>query len=249
MLEELKNAIIKEQANGIRELVVVCGFNAYDKLSKELPLALTNNCGEIMGLPLYRLEWMPTNQIQIGGKELLIPPPCWNKPYMPDSVETPDILTRIRKYEMPTDLFPVISEPLLTPEQIIKKATEGFIVSTCFDLHIDPDILKKQSAELVKQKNIIENTAEMINNGKLLRRPCALGTIVYIVENRKMYQGTVIRYEQVLSPKLDTELLFADIELHGINTVVRRNFSEFGNNIFVDAEKAKNKLKEQISNK
>lgn len=249
MLEELKNAIIKEQENGIRELVIVCGFNAYDKLSKELPLALTNNCGEIMGLPFYRLEWMPTNQIQIGGKELLIPPPGWKKSYMPDSAETPDILTRIRKYEMPADLFPVISEPLLTPEQIIKKATEGFMVSTCFDLHIDPDILKKQSAELVRQKNIIENTADMIKNGKLLRRPCALGTTVYIVENYKMYQGMVIRYKQELSPNRDIELLFADIELQEINITVRRNFSEFGNSIFVDAEKAENKLNEQISNK
>lgn len=248
MLEELKNAIIKEQANGIRELVVVCGFNAYDKLINELPLALNNNCREIMGLPLYCVEWIPTDQIQIGGKELLNPPIWWRKPDMSGLSEAPDILTRIRNYKMPADLFPVM-ELSSTPEQIIKEATEGFMVSACLDLHIDPDILKKQSVELAKQKNIIENTAEMMKNGKLLRRPCALGTTVYIVENRKMYQGTVIRYEQILSPKRNTELLFADIELHGMNITVRRNFSEFGNNIFVDAEKAKNKLEKQISNK
>lgn len=144
------------------------------------------------------------------------------------------------KYVMADDLFPAVA---------IRESMENFMVKTCLDLHIDPDILKRQSAELIRQKNIIEQSAEMIKNGKLLRRPCALGTTVYIVENCKMYQGSIIRYEQVLSPKRDIELLFADIELHGMNTTVRRCFSEFGTSIFVDAEDANNKLKEQISNK
>lgn len=180
VLEELQNLIKNETANITDEMVIVCGVNAYDKLCSEMSSTfLTNKCKEVLGLPLYCLNWLSTDQIIIGGKELLIPP----------------------------------------------------------------------NVEMRKQKIVIENTAEMIKNGKLLRRPCKLGTTVYIVENGKMYQGTVIRYEQVLSPKKDKELLLADIELPGLNVIVRRFFSEFGKNIFVEPEEAKNKLKEQISNK
>ena len=167
-----------------------------------------------------------------------------------EKAKLPDeILEQIRRYKMSDDLFPVISQTPQMVAQIIKNATEAHIVQTCLDLHIDPEILKKQSAELVKQKNIIENTAEMLENGKLLRRPCKLGTTVYIVENAKMHQGTVVRYEQSLSPKRDAELLFADIEISGLNIIVRRLFKDFGSTIFVDAEEAKNKLREQMSNK
>lgn len=235
MLENLKKSIMQIKSTTKASIVVACGISAYKELQNELSLSDKQTLILSDGTPIYYLEWFPADKIVIGGPEIL-KKPDWS-------------ISDLDKYAMSNELLPVVTETAMKIQNAVSESTENYIVKTCFELHIDPDILKKQSAELVKQKNIIENTAEMINNGKLLRRPCALGTTVYIVENRKMYQGTVIRYEQVLSPKRDTELLFADIELHGMNTIVRRNFSEFGNNIFVDAEKAKNKLEKQISNK
>jgi len=251
MLEDLKKTIVKEQSKGKKELIAVCGVNAYDELSKEIPFAMTNKCKEVLGVPIYCLDWIPTDQILLGGKALLIPPYEWKEPKKLDTTKLPvDILEQIRRYQLPDeDLFPVISQTPPKFKTIIKDTTEEYITQACFELKIDPNILQNQSLELVKQKNLIENTAEMLKNGKLFRRPCALGTAVYIVENAKMHQGSVVRYEQVLSPKRDIELLFADIEISGLNIIVRRLFQDFGKTVFVDSEDAKNKLKEQISNK
>ncbi len=235
MVENLKKSIGLIKATTKTSIVVACGISAYKELQKELSLTDKQMLILSDGTPIYYLEWYPADKIVIGGSEIL-KKPDW-------------LISDLDKYAMSNDLLPVVTETAMKIQNAVSESTENYIVKTCLDLHIDPDILKKQSAELINQKNIIENTAEMINNGKLLRRPCALGTMVYIVENCKMYQGTVIRYEQVLSPKRDMELLFADIELHGMNTTVRRCFSEFGNNIFADGEKAKDKLNEQISNK
>lgn len=235
MVENLKKAIGQIRTTTKTPLVVACGIDAYKELQKELSLTDKQMLILSDGTPIYYLEWYPADKIVIGEPEIL-KKPDW-------------LISDLDKYSMADDLLPVVTETAMKIQNAVSESTENYIVKTCLDLHIDPDILKKQSAELVKQKNIIENTAEMINNGKLLRRPCALGTTVYLVENRKMYQGTIIRYEQVLSPKRDMELLFADIELHGMNTIVRRNFSEFGNNIFVDPDKASDKLSEQISTK
>lgn len=222
MVENLKKAIGQIKTAIKTPMVVACGIKAYNELKKELSLTGNEPMFILYGSPVHYVEWYPEDKIVIGGPEILAKP-AW---LIPD----------LSEYVMENNLLPVVSETAMTIEKAVKDSTENYIMKTCFDLHIDPDILKKQSAELIKQKNIIENTAEMINNGKLLRRPCALGTTVYIVENCKMYQGSVVRYEQVLSPKRDIELLFADIELHGMNTTVRRCFSEFGTSVFVDAE-------------
>jgi len=235
MVNELKTAVRQIKSNSNTEIVVGCGIRAYKELQNEL--SLTDDQPIILhdGTQIYCLEWYPADKIVIGGLEIL-KKPDW-------------LIPNLEEYTMANNLLPVVTETAMKIQKEVRESTENYIVKTCLDLHIDPDILKRQSDELVKQKNLIENTAEMLKNGKLLRRPCALGTTVYIVENCKMYQGSVIRFEQVLSPKRDIELLFADIELYEMNTIVHRCFSEFGTSIFVDAEDANNKLREQISNK
>lgn len=145
-------------------------------------------------------------------------------------------------YVVANGVLPVVSPKQEEIAQEIKNGIENLIVQKCIDVDIDPDILKKQAAELLRQAIIIQKYESMIAKGLLVRRPCPIGAKVYIKEGGKTYEATVIRYEYCLRPnRINEELLFVDLHVHGLDVIVKRHPLDFGKTIFTSLDEAAKK--------
>lgn len=152
------------------------------------------------------------------------------------------------QYEAPTRINAVF--PRGTSQTNMERLIEEKVVAECIKVNVDPDILKNQTAELQRQKTILDDFAMMVKDGRMLRRPCGVGAQVWLVEKGKMHEGRVVSYTQLLKPNSDREeLKFADIEVFGLNTIVRRYCHEFEKTVFTQYDHAQEALKKQLAEK
>ena len=152
------------------------------------------------------------------------------------------------QYEAPIRINAVF--PRGTSQTNMERLIEEKVVAECIKVNVDPDILKNQTAELQRQKTILDDFAMMVKDGRMLRRPCGVGAQVWLVEKGKMHEGRVVSYTQLLKPNSDREeLKFADIEVFGLNTIVRRYCHEFEKTVFTRYDHAQDALKKQLAEK